>query len=160
MITVRITSDLVPAPARPVKLRSLVRTVCKRFRVSRAEIGIAIVDDARMRGLNRRHLNRRGSTDCLSFDLSEEADRTKPRVFDIIVNGELAMREAARRGHSAEAELALYVVHGLLHQLGFDDAAAPQAERMHAMEDEILRDLGYGSVYNADARTHRTLKGN
>ncbi|OHB65226.1 MAG: rRNA maturation RNase YbeY, partial [Planctomycetes bacterium RBG_13_62_9] len=127
---------------------------------SRVEISIGIVDDAEMRRLNRKHLSRRGSTDCLSFDLSDEADPRRPRVFDIIVNGELAIHEAARRGHSAGAELALYIVHGLLHQLGFDDATARQAERMHRMEDEILRDVGYGSVYNANARTHRTLKGN
>jgi probable rRNA maturation factor len=125
-----------------------------------AEISIGIVDDAEMRRLNRKHLNRRGTTDCLSFDLSDQADSQESRVFDIIVNGELAIREAARRGHAAEAELALYVAHGLLHQLGFDDATVRQADRMHRMEDEILRDLGYGSVYNADTRTHRTLKGN
>jgi len=60
-------------------------------------------------------------------------------------------REAARRGHSAEAELALYVTHGLLHNLGFNDATAAQARKMHRMEDEILQHLGYGFVYNGDA---------
>lgn len=152
MVTIQITKHFSNAPARPAGLRTLVRAVCRRFNVSHATIGIGIVDDAEMRLLNKKHLNRDGDTDCLSFDLSDETDPQGTRTFDIIVNGELAIREAARRGHTPEAELALYVVHGLLHQLGFDDAAARQAERMHRMEDEILRDLGYGSVYNATSQ--------
>jgi probable rRNA maturation factor len=150
MVTVQITKHFHEAPASPARLRTLVRAVCRRFEVSQAVVSIGVVDDAEMRLLNKRHLNREGNTDCLSFDLSGEADPREPKVFDILVNGELAIREASRRGHAGEAEMALYVVHGLLHQLGFDDATARQAGRMHRMEDEILQDLGYGSVYNAD----------
>ena len=58
------------------------------------------------------------------------------------------MRQAAQRGHSTEAELALYLTHGLLHNLGFNDADKAAAERMHDMEDEILQQAGFGVVYN------------
>jgi probable rRNA maturation factor len=111
-------------------------------------VGIGITTDAEMTVLNRRFLNHKGTTDCLSFDLSDDAEPGAPRAFDLIVNGELALREAARRGHSAEAELALYVTHGLLHQLGFDDTTAAGAREMHRIEDEILQHSGYGRVYN------------
>jgi probable rRNA maturation factor len=150
MITVEVKTHFAGAPADPPKLTRLVRAICRRFAVSRAVVSIGIVDDAEMRRLNRQFLHRRGNTDCLSFDLSDEAGQ--PRVLDLIVNGELAIREAARRGHAGEAELALYVTHGLLHQLGFDDATAEQASRMHRTEDEILQDLGYGLVYNIGTR--------
>jgi len=149
MITVQIQKHFADVPADASKLRTLVRTVCKRFGVSKAIVSVGIVDDAEMRKLNKRFLNRTVTTDCLSFDLSDETEPA--RVFDLIVNGELAAREAARRGHGARAELALYVVHGLLHQLGFDDATVEQAKRMHRIEDEILQHFGYGSVYNADS---------
>lgn len=152
MITIEIKKHFADVPASLSKLKMLVDAVCRRFAVSRAVISIGIVDGAEMRRLNRKFLHRRGNTDCLSFDLSDTAGPEEPRVFDLIVNGELASREAARRGHAAQAELALYVTHGLLHQFGFDDATAEQAERMHRMEDEILRDSGYGLVYNTDAR--------
>lgn len=150
MIAVEVKTHVAGAPADPPELTRLVRAICKRFAVSRAVISIGIVDDAEMRRLNRRFLHRRSNTDCLSFDLSDEAGQ--PRVLDLIVNGELAIREAARRGHTGRAELALYVTHGLLHQLGFDDATAEQASQMHRTEDEILRDSGYGLVYNTGAR--------
>jgi probable rRNA maturation factor len=152
MIAVQITKHFEPVPADTPRLRKLVRTVCKRFGIAQATVSIGIVDDAEIAALNQRFLNHEGTTDCLSFDLSDETAPGAPRVFDLIVNGELAAREAAQRGHSVEAELALYVTHGLLHHLGFDDATAARAEEMHRTEDEILQHLGYGSVYNRQAR--------
>ena len=100
-----------------------------------------------------RFLGHEGTTDSLSFDLSDNTDPEETRIFDLIVNGELAVREAVRRGHGAEAELALYITHGLLHHLGFNDATPGQARKMHRMEDEILQHLGYGLVYNSDPGT-------
>jgi probable rRNA maturation factor len=152
MVTVQITRHFEKIPADLARLKKLVRTVCRRFGVAQAVVSIGIVDDAEITALNRKFLHHRGTTDCLSFDLSDEADPDAGRVFDLIVNGEMAVREAARRGHEAEAELALYITHGLLHDLGFDDAAPGPAQEMHRTEDEILQHLGYGLVYNKDVR--------
>ena len=152
MITVQITSHSQHVPADGSKLKRLVRTICQRFGIAEATVSVGIVDSAEMRRLNKRFLQRGGNTDCLSFDLSDETEPGGPRVFDLVVNGELAVREAARRGHDASAELALYITHGLLHHLGFDDATAEQARAMHRAEDEILQHLGYGLVYNSEAR--------
>ncbi len=148
MITVQITNHLEKLPADVPNLKKLVRVVCRQFGVSQARISIGIVDDAEITVLNKRFLNHEGTTDCLSFDLSDETEPAGRKVFDLIVNGELALREAAQRGHEAHAELALYITHGLLHDLGFDDATEQQARRMHRREDEILQHLGYGLVYN------------
>jgi len=153
MIAVRITKHFRGAPGETANLRTLVRTACERFGVREAIVSIGIVNDAEISQFNMRFLGHEGTTDSLSFDLSDEADPTQPRVFDLIVNGELAAREAARRGHSANAELALYVTHGLLHDLGFDDGTPAAARKMHRTEDEILQHLGYGMVYNSTARS-------
>ena len=148
MITVQITNHVQKLPVDAPAWRKLVRAVCRRFGVAHARVSIGIVDDAEIGALNRRFLNHEGTTDCLSFDLSDETEPEGQKVFDLIVNGELALREAAQRGHEARAELALYITHGLLHHLGFDDATEEQARRMHRTEDEILLHLGYGLVYN------------
>ena len=153
MITVQIAQHLRDVPVDRAGLEALVRTVCRRFEVTQAAVSIGIVGETEMSGLNERFLGRSGSTDCLSFDLSDATGPNDERVFDLVVNGELAAREAARRGHSSEAELALYVIHGLLHHLGFDDGVREQANVMHRTEDEILHDLGYGWVYNSDGPT-------
>jgi probable rRNA maturation factor len=65
-----------------------------------------------------------------------------------VVNGEKAKSQAARRGHCAQAELALYITHGLLHNLGFDDLLPKKANEMHRLEDEILQQQGFGLVYD------------
>ncbi len=150
MITVQITNHFEALPVDPAELKKLVRTICKRFGIAHARVSIGIVDDAEISTLNRKFLGHAGPTDSLSFDLSDETEPEGRKVFDLIVNGERAVREAAQRGHAARAELALYITHGLLHHLGFDDADPERARRMHETEDEILRDFGYGLVYNRD----------
>ena len=135
------------------EIKKIVKNVCNRFaehetRNTGYEVSIAIVDDNEIRELNRRFLNRRAATDCLSFDLSD--DEKGPKIFDLVVNGQMAVRQASLRGHSGKAELALYITHGLLHNLGFDDSTQSLARKMHQTEDEILQQLGYGLVYNKD----------
>jgi probable rRNA maturation factor len=132
------------------KLEKLVRAVCSRFGLANVTVSIAIVANSRIRKLNNRFLNRKTVTDCLSFDLSEHKDNHK--WFELVVNGEKAMLEAALRGHSAQAELALYITHGLLHNLGFNDLLPAQAQKMHRMENEILQQQGFGQVYYKKAK--------
>jgi len=148
MIVVAINPEFRSVKISLQSLTGLVRAVCRRRAVSKAVVDVAIIGDQPMRRLNRRFTGRRGATDCLSFDLSDAQDPSDKRVFEIVVNGERALREAKARGHGPEAELALYVTHGLLHHLGFDDSTPAKARRMHRMEDQILQELGYGVVYN------------
>jgi probable rRNA maturation factor len=133
------------------QLQRLSRRTCRQYGIRRATVTVAVVDDKIMRTMHRKFLGKTKTTDVMSFDLSEPAEKTK--IFDIIVNLSQARRQAVKRGHSVQAETALYLVHGLLHQLGFDDAAASQARRMHQQEDQILKEAGFGNVY------HSTRKG-
>ena len=151
-IIVHIARDFKDIEVRLSELKKLVKAICKRFKLSKAAVSIAIVDDAQIRELNKQFLNSKSATDCLSFDLSDDEVPQSPKSFELIVNGEMAVREANLRGHSSEAELALYITHGLLHYLGFDDSTESQARKMHDMEDEILQQLGYGLVYNKGER--------
>jgi ssRNA-specific RNase YbeY (16S rRNA maturation enzyme) len=84
------------------KLKKLVRAVCGRFGLKNARVSIAIVGNKQIRVMNDKFLHRKTVTDCLSFDLSENSSSHK--WFELVVNGERAKSEAARRGHSAQAE--------------------------------------------------------
>ncbi len=151
-IIVHIARDFKDIEVRLPELRKLVKAICNRFKLSKATVSIAIVDDAQILELNKQFLNSKLATDCLSFDLSDDKGPQSPKLFELIVNGEMAVREANLRGHSSEAEMALYITHGLLHHLGFDDSTESQARKMHDMEDEILQQFGYGLVYNKGER--------
>ena len=148
-IVVQIAKNFKDIDVNLPKLKKLVKAVCTRFKLSKATVSIAIVDDAEIRKLNKQFLNRNCPTDCLSFNLSDDDTR---KSFELVVNAEKAVKEANLRGHSSEAELALYITHGLLHNLGFDDSTQGQAKKMHDAEDEILQQLSYGSVYNKSKR--------
>ncbi len=145
-VTVHITRDFknIPCPRR--KLINLVRVICKRFRLANATVSIAIVGNRGIRKLNVEFLNHKNFTDCLAFDLSES--NSSLRLLELVVNGERAKTQAVKHGHSPQAELALYITHGLLHNLGLDDMTPKKAKIMHQLEDEILQQQGFGRVYD------------
>ena len=129
------------------KLKKLAKTICRRFGLADAKISIAVVDNRQIRKLNGKFLRRKNVTDCIAFDLSDLGAGRK--FFELVVNGQRAETEAGKRGHSAAAELALYITHGLLHVIGFNDLLPVQAKKMHRLEDEILQQQGFGPVYSS-----------
>jgi len=106
----------------------------------RAELSVALVGDPEMAGLNERYLGHAGPTDVLAFPYGTEGDCVRGEV---VVNADRAVAEAQGRSHSAEAELMLYVVHGLLHLLGYDDAKPGKRREMRRREAELLAAAGY-----------------
>lgn len=146
---IQFDSQYPPLKADLSKLETLVRTVCENFEALDTRVNVAIVDDAGIIEVHRQFLQKDTATDVISFDLSDEFE--PGRTFQIVVNAEMADRQAAERGHSPEAELALYITHGLLHNLGFDDAEAEQARKMHETEDSLLQQLGFGIIYHRNA---------
>ena len=126
------------------RIEKLVKAVCNRFKLNNATVSIAIVDRNEMLRINKEFLNCTSDTDVISFDLSDNKDA---KLFELVINAQKALSEAKLRGHSTLSELALYIVHGLLHNLGYNDADEEQAKKMHQIEDEILKDEGFGLVF-------------
>lgn len=133
------------------KLDALVLYICKLFAVADAQISIAIVDDKQIHDINNRFLSHDCPTDVISFDISDDFEDVE--IFDIIVNAQLAFAKAQEFGHAGIAELALYICHGMLHNLGYDDLEPEKAKKMHEKEDEILQNLGYGVIYASSRET-------
>lgn len=62
---------------------------------------------------------------------------------EIVISAEMAARTAQEHGHPVEGEVVLYVIHGLLHLLGYDDKKKRDAKKMHLKEKELLSSFGY-----------------
>lgn len=140
-------SDHPPADPQAGDIRRAVELALQRHRCPQARLQIALVDDHAIAKLNQQYLGHEGPTDVLSFDLSEPGmDGVEGQL---VVSLETARREAQRRNHAVEAEVLLYCLHGTLHLLGHDDASADGARQMHELEDELLCELGVGTVYRA-----------
>jgi probable rRNA maturation factor len=121
------------------KIAELVAFVAACEGASISDVDLAVVDMQQMAALNRRYLGRTGTTDVLSFDLSE--GRRPPISAQVVVCGPLAARRARRGRLGVQRELLLYVVHGLLHLMGYDDNNPPARAKMSNRQEELLAEF-------------------
>lgn len=115
----------------------------------RGALSLVVVGARAMRTLHARYMGTAEVTDVLSFDLGTDVAAGMLEA-EIVVCADVARRRARQRDKAARAvvaELALYVVHGILHQAGYDDHDDAGYRRMHAREDALLRELGLGAVF-------------
>jgi probable rRNA maturation factor len=89
---------------------------------------ISILGSRAMAKVHRDFLDIRGATDVITFPYGE-----------ILVCAPVAAARAPEFGHSTTEELALYIIHGLLHLSGFDDISEPDAKKMAATQQKILK---------------------
>jgi len=119
--------------------------VCEQLDRPAARVTVRVVNDDEMSQLHMRHANILGTTDVLTFDASEP---NGPIDVDIAVCVDEASRQAGERGHSVERELLLYMLHGVLHCMGFDDHTDDDYDRMHTEEDRLLQAIGVDPTFN------------
>ena len=128
------------------RLREVARAVLDGESIADYEISIALVDNPTIHQLNKRYLDHDEPTDVLSFPYS--APGARKLEGELVIGVEIAQEQAKERGHDVQAELALYVIHGLLHLCGYDDKS-PGAERdMRERERHYLRQLGLPEISN------------
>ena len=108
-----------------------------------------MVDDARIREINRDYLQRDKSTNVISFAQQEgEGGQLCPGLLgDVVISADTAARDAAEAGVPLFHELAFLLLHGILHLVGYDHerGTVEQAAAMEAKEQELfglLRDSG------------------
>ena len=106
---------------------------------STCRVSIAIVDDPTIHTLNRQYLQHDYATDVLSFVLEQSDDLLEGEV---IVSSDTALAQAGQYQSTPADELLLYVIHGLLHLVGFDDQTDALRENMRCAERTYLRQCG------------------
>jgi probable rRNA maturation factor len=121
------------------------------------EVSLIFADEITIASLNQQFMGNEGPTDVLSFPIEGEPDPTgrvpdaggsgpgEPTapeiptlIGDIVICPSVAARNAVEHECSFDDEIALLVVHGVLHLLGWDHADDEEAERMEARERELL----------------------
>jgi probable rRNA maturation factor len=126
------------------RMREVARAVLEGEGVQDYEISLAFVDNATIHRLNKQYLDHDEPTDVLSFPLSDA--RARKLAGELVLGVEVAREQAERRGHDVQAELALYVIHGLLHLCGHDDTSDETAAEMRARERHYLGQLGLPDI--------------
>ncbi len=140
------------------RLVALARTTLVAERVDVGVLDLVAVDVEEMAALNGTHMGHDGPTDVLSFPLDADevlaglsagdlggngAEGPPVHLGDVIICPEVARRQAPEHCGTEEAELALLVIHGVLHILGHDHAEPDQAEIMRQRERHHLDSLGF-----------------
>lgn len=107
-------------------------------------INTAFVNDREMAEINENYVGHEGTTDVITFCYLENDDELFDGdiAVDLFVCPDVAEREGAKRKNSTYArELALYIVHGLLHSAGEDDLDDASRKRMRRREREVMKEL-------------------
>ncbi len=106
----------------------------------KAELSLLFVDDSCIRELNWHYRKVKSRTDVLAFSMREGEGLARDSLIlgDVVISTETARREARKRKILTQKEMYLYLVHGILHLLGYDDRNRIDRKRMKTKELELL----------------------
>lgn len=114
-------------------------------------VSLTFVDTAEITHLNEQHLDRWGATDVLAFPIEElvpghvparQSEGPPLMLGDVVVCPTVVRTQASNAEVAFEDEMALMVVHGVLHLLGYDHGNDGDAELMEARERDLLAAVG------------------
>jgi probable rRNA maturation factor len=115
---------------------------------SNAELSLVITGQDRMRQLNREYRGKDEPTDVLAFAVTGEGGVGLPpfvsppdgvrHLGEVVISYPQAVIQAAEHQHPVEQEVAILVIHGVLHLLGYEHDVPERERRMKAREAEIL----------------------
>jgi probable rRNA maturation factor len=134
-IHIKIKNRQKTLPLDRRRMTGAIRRILREANVVEAEISVAVVDDALMAELHGRYLDDPTPTDVLSFPLEQSPGRLEG---EIIVSADTAVVNAAKYHAVPAEELLLYVIHGTLHLVGYDDTTPPQRATMRKQEKKHL----------------------
>ncbi len=120
------------------RLRAFLRDVAPAAGAPSGTATVALVNDGRMRALNRDFRGLDKPTDVLSFR-SGRKGASRGYLGDIVISVETAERQARRRRSNLRRELEVLVLHGFLHLLGYDHET--DGGEMHRIEYRLRRKL-------------------
>jgi probable rRNA maturation factor len=111
----------------------------------RVELSILAVDEEEMSRLHVEWMDEEGPTDVLSFPIDElrpgqEFIEGSSTLGDVVLCPVVAQRQAQIAGHTAEAELEILLVHGILHLMGFDHSEPAEEQEMFGLQQKIIND--------------------
>lgn len=124
-----------------------IENICKatfqKLSVSNPIFNIVIVDNNKIREINKEYRKKDKVTDVISFAFEDNKDieyESFRFLGEIYISLEKAKEQAKEYGHSEQREICYLIVHGLLHLLGYDHINKTDKEKMRSLEEEILNE--------------------
>ena len=122
------------------KLKDIVRFILNSIGVYNANLSIVFVTDREIKRLNYLYCKKKRFTDVLAFSMQEgrRLERDSSILGDIVISVDRAKRQAKRFNSTFKKEICLYIVHGILHLLGYGDKKPLSRKKMMEKETQIL----------------------
>jgi probable rRNA maturation factor len=136
-ITIKNLQNKIPINLKRIK-KAAFKTLFSEGLKKSGEITVCFVNDKEIKELNLLYLGQNKPTDVIAFDNSQNK---KEILADIAISTDTAARNAKIFKTTPLYEIHLYVVHGILHILGYADKTAPQRRIMQEKADNILNKL-------------------
>jgi len=128
---------------REATVRSIVNTILDHENSSGFEVTVVFCGEEKIHEMNKEYLKHDRPTDVIAFPFQEGPMMKGDEEYlgDILVSLDAAFERASDFSQSVEEELSLYIIHGVLHLLGYDDID-PQAKKvMNAKEDNYMKEV-------------------
>ena len=129
-------------------LKLVVVELFAELKITEAELGIHLVGAKEMARVNRQFLQHEGSTDVITFNHEEISSKRLARTLappkihgELFICVDVAIGQAKEFKTSWQAEVVRYVVHGVLHLLGYDDLKPTLRRKMKRAENRLVRIL-------------------
>lgn len=122
------------------KLGVFLEKLFNHLQIEPDKISFCLCDNALIKELNKRYLSRESVTDVIAFPLEDETDSLY--LGEVVVSVEEAFRKGSRIRGGWEGELLLYLVHGVLHLIGYDDTTKKTKMVMFDKQKQLLKTLG------------------
>jgi probable rRNA maturation factor len=119
-------------------LKKAVRLILEDAEIESAEISIAVVDDPTIAQVHEEFLGDDSPTDVISFVLDSSPGYLEGEV---VASADTAIARAPEYALLPEEELLLYVIHGVLHMVGYDDTTPRAKAKMQMMEQRCIKQL-------------------
>ena len=138
-------------------LRRIAQTLlCELAAKTQFELCVHLVTTPEMTRLNREFLGHEGSTDVITFNHSKPSQR-EFLYAEIFICLDDARAQASRFHTTRQSELVRYLLHGVLHLLGYEDSKAAARRKMKRKEDSLLRELARRFPLRKLKRARRVL---
>lgn len=148
MITISVQNEQQLLTVDVDRLSAGVNAVLVGEGIVTAEVSLVVVDDPRIREINRQFLQHDYATDVISFVLEEGEASLEG---EIVVSAEMAMAMSPQYAWQPADELLLYAIHGALHLVGYDDLDPDSLAQMRDRERHYLAQFGLRPHYDAPA---------
>ncbi len=119
------------------------KTTLKNSKAPFSEIDLIFVNNKYIKKLNKKYLKRNRITDVIAFNYNKGIKfPNQDRLFgEIFVSIEQARKQAKLYNHSFDKEIAILVIHGILHLLGWNDRTKNQRKKMEEKIKKLLTNI-------------------